>query len=102
MQDPEVARIYFNGIADRDSLSEADLQRFDPLLQIQIFGHQQNFRLARDGIISPEAWADIEHTMRWGAQRRGIRQWWILWQSTLGGDFREYYDGLIREGEAAG
>ena len=36
VQDPEVARIWFAGLADRSSLSELDLKRFDPLIAMQV------------------------------------------------------------------
>jgi hypothetical protein len=49
VQDPELARIYWAGIADRESLSEQDRQRFDPLVGLTMTGTQQQLRLARDG-----------------------------------------------------
>jgi hypothetical protein len=39
VQDSEVARIFREGMADRSSLSEDDMQRFDCLLGIQFTGH---------------------------------------------------------------
>ena len=101
VQDPELARIFWAGLADRAALSEADLRRFDPLIGIQFSGNQQHFRLAHDGLISPEAWADMEQAMRWNAQQPGFQQWWLQWRNVYGGDFKEYLDGLIREGVPA-
>ncbi len=102
VQDPELARIFWEGMADRAALSEADRRRFDPLLGIQLSGVQQHFRFARDGIISPEIWADMEDAQHWNAQQPGFRQFWLQWRNVYGGAFREYFDGVIRESEAAG
>jgi len=102
-QDPELAGIFHGGMRDRDSLSEGDKQRFDALQGIQLNGVQQHFRLAHDGSIGPETWADMDQLMRWSAIRPGFRRYWLQWGEHIHrGDFRNYVNGLIREGEAAG
>jgi hypothetical protein len=73
-QDLELARIYLGGLADRAALSEQDRMRFDPLVSVQITGLQQQFRLSRDGSLSSEVWADMEHAQRWFRQQPGIQQ----------------------------
>jgi hypothetical protein len=40
-------------------------------------------------------------TMRWVVPRPGYRQWWTEFGDTYPNEFRNYVDGLIREGEAA-
>jgi hypothetical protein len=103
VQDPEVARIFWEGIADRDSLSEADRRRFDPMIQLQLSGMHQEYHFSQDGIIDPSIWEVRSNGMRFLFQQPGMKQWWSEW----GGDnydtrFRVFVDGLIREGEAAG
>jgi hypothetical protein len=101
-QDPELARIWLAGLADREALSEADQGRFDPLISLTINGFQLQFRLTRKGVIDPEVLADGEQGMRWVVRQPGYRQWWRLRAaSAYSADFRDYMDGLIREGEAA-
>jgi len=39
--------------------------------------------------------------MRWAFQQPGPRQWWTEWRDMYEEDFRDFIDGLIREGEAA-
>ena len=72
-QDPELARIYRAGLTDRATLSEQDQSRFDPLLSVQVTGLQHQFRLARDGSLSPEVWADMKQADRWLVQQPGVR-----------------------------
>ena len=101
-EDRGLAGTYYDGMGDRDSLSDADKQRFDALLGVQMNGVQQHFRLARDGSIGPETWADMDQTMRWSVQQPGYRQWWLEWAGGIyRGDFRNYVNGLIHEVEAA-
>ncbi len=100
-QDPELARIWWDGLTDREALSEPDRRRFDPLISLMINGFQQQFRLTRKGVLDLEVLADMEQGMRWVVQQPGYRQWWKQWAGkSYSGDFRNYIGGLIREGEA--
>jgi hypothetical protein len=100
--DPELSRIWWEGMADRSALSEAEQQRFDPLLGMQTNGLQQHFRLSRDGIISSEIWNDMVQGHRWNVRNPGWLQWWHQYEGDIYiGDFRDFVDDLIREGEEA-
>jgi len=42
-------------------------------------------------------------TWSWTTRNPGFRQWWHQWAvDVYTGDFREFVDGLIREGEDTG
>ena len=101
VQDPELARIWWDGLADRESLSEADRRRFDPLISMMLNPFQQQFRLSRQGVLDPEIFADLEQGQRWVTRQPGFRQNWDQWAaSTCSPDFKDYMDGRIREAEA--
>ncbi len=102
VEDAELVRISTAGLADLGALSEADRQRYSLLVAIQIRGHQQLFRMAREGVLSPEAWGDEVQQMRFMAQQSGFQEWWPQWRHMYSDDFGGHVDGLIREGEAAG
>jgi hypothetical protein len=102
VQDPEVARIYFEGVADRSSLSESDRRRFDSLITIQLAGFNQEFQFDKDGVIGPVVWDYRKRAYRWAFQQPGMQQWWSEWRGIYGVEFQGFVDGLIREGEAAG
>ena len=103
IQDAEVARIYWDGMADRDALSEPDRRRFDPLIALQFGMVNQNYEFVANGTGSPSVWARQLNGLRWQVQQPGIQQWWRDWRTvTFEGEFRDLVDGLIREGEAAG
>ncbi len=101
VQDAEVSRIFWDGIADRSSLSEADRRRFDPLLSILFIGNRENYKYYRDGMISRETWDGYEQGLRWQLQQPGVREWWREWNRVLPSEFRDFVEGVIREVEAA-
>ncbi|MBW2424470.1 MAG: hypothetical protein JRG86_09485 [Deltaproteobacteria bacterium] len=102
VQDPEVARIYEAGLADRSSLSEVDRRRFDTLVSMWVGGWNQEFQFSIDGVISPSVWESRTRTMRWYLHQPGMKQFWGEWREMYARDFIDFLDGLIREGEAAG
>ena len=101
VQDAEVSRIFWDGIADRSSLSEADRRRFDPLVSMWFTGHRENYKFYRDEMISRETWDGYEQAMRWQLQQPGMREWWREWNRVLPREFRDFVEGVIREVEAA-
>ena len=101
VQDSEVAKIYWDGMADRSSLAEVDRQRFDALVAMNFNQWNQEYQFATDRVIGPVVWDSRARTLRRFLQLQGLRQWWNEWRDMYGGDFAEFVDGLIREGEAA-
>ncbi len=102
VQDPEVARMYRDGMTDRSSLSEVDRFRFDALVMMQIGGLQQEYQFAADGVIGPALWESRKRVMRGFLQLPGVKEWWSHRRYNFSEDFGEFLDGLRREGEAAG
>jgi len=99
---PEVSRIWWEGMASRDLLSEEDRHRFDPLCQLYFHALRQQFQFQRDGVGSPEEWDYQLQGLGFTAAQSGVREWWRAWGSTYPPEFRNLIGGLIREGEAAG
>ena len=101
MQDSDVARIFREGMADRSSLSEDDMQRFDLLLEMAFTGWNQEYQFAADGVIGRSVWENRMRSMCRLLPLPGYRQWWTENGDLYPEDFRNLVDGLIREGEAA-
>jgi hypothetical protein len=100
--DPEVARIYWDGIEDREALSESDRRRFDALMSMSYQSFVQQWGYHRRGQSSVTGWDGVLLAMRWNSERTGVTQWWKEYRELYSPDFRDYVDGLIREGEATG
>lgn len=101
VQDPEVARIFWDGLEDRSSLSESDRRRFDALIGMQLSALNQEYQFAADGVIGSTVWSSRTRGYRRVLQQPGMRQWWNEWRDVYGDEFGEFVDGLVREGEAA-
>ena len=101
-QDSELARIFFQGMKDRDDLPEADRIRFDPLISLTWGSTHQEYHLALDGAVSPAYWQFRIGAMRGLLENPGMRQWWSEYGAVFSDGFVDLVDGLIREGEAAG
>ena len=100
-QDPETARIFFDGCTNRDSLSVAERQRFEIMLGLQVQGMNQSFEFSAEGIGSTASWAYTKRGVGWFARQHGFQEWWGELREGYPQDFRDFVDGLIREGEAA-
>jgi len=98
-QDPEVARIFWDGIADRDSLAVEDQRRFDPLILSKVEGRSQDYFFHRQGVSSVESWQMAEAGIAWMLEQPGYRQWWRLWKTSFSSEFQDYIDGRLRERE---
>jgi len=74
------------------------------MIGIQVQGFHQSFEFHESGIGSEASWCWTNDSMRWYAVQPGFRSYWLGSQSpqTYIPAFRDYVDGLIREGEAAG
>jgi hypothetical protein len=64
-------------------------------------GNVQQYRFDRAGLSEPDE-REEELSLRWTPLQRGSQQWWREYHGFYGRDFRDYVDGLIRRGEAAG
>lgn len=70
-QDPQVSRLYRQGLMDMDSLSEEDRWRFGALMQTLYSVFEAQYRARRHEIFS-----QVLGDMEWIAGRPGARQWW--------------------------
>ena len=55
-----------------------------------------------DGLVGPRGWERQQLLIPRIFQRRGVQSYWRDWREVHSRAFRDYVDGLIREGEAAG
>jgi len=101
-QDPELSRIWFQGMRDRNGLSEPDRLRFDPLIAIVLGSTNQEYHLEQDGAVSPAYWKYRVKVLRQMFENPGAQQYWTAYGVQYADGFIELVDGLIHEGEAAG
>ena len=83
-------------------MPEEDKQRFDALIGMLMNLHNQEHQFAQDEVIAPAVWVTRQRAVRTLFRLAGMKHWWNEWRDIYGDEFRDYVDGLIREGEAAG
>jgi hypothetical protein len=99
--DPEISRIYWDGIEDRESLSEADRRRFDSFMSMTWQAFTQQWEHHRRGESTATSWDQALLGMRWQCGRSGVADWWKEYRGLYSPAFRDFVDGLFRESEAA-
>jgi hypothetical protein len=101
--DPDLSRIVGEGLMDREVLSESERLRFDNFLDMMLRVFKRDYYFAQDGAIKDSVWQGERQSYLLTFQQAGARQWWSETQAQkwFGDEFRNYVNGLIREGEAA-
>ncbi len=101
IEDPEMSRIFEDGAAARDALSDAQRRKFDAFLRMIVATFQRNFFVEQDGALKASLWEGEIRGTTFILRQPGSRRWWDEWRFTFSDEFGEFVDGLIREGEAA-
>ena len=99
--DPEVSRIFWDGIEDRESLSKADRRRFDTFLSMTWQAFTQQWEHHRRGHSTATSWDQTLLGVRWQCGRPGTAQWWKEYRGLYSPAFSDFVDGIFREAEAA-
>jgi hypothetical protein len=101
MVDPAAASLYVRGLEDFVGLSAEDQVRFNGLIA-PFFMMTTNARhLRQQGLFDAEEFGSQENSIARLLKSRGVRQWWTANRHWWQPEFRDFVDGLIREGEAA-
>ncbi len=96
-----MARLFLEGGADRESLSEIDRRRFDSMMAMMFEGLNTEFEFIEDGLVGSRVWERHQLLIPRFFQQLGVQSYWRDWREVHSRGFRDYVDGLIREGEAA-
>jgi hypothetical protein len=100
--DPDAASLYVRGMEDFVGLSTEDRLRFNGLIS-HLFGMTLNAQhLRRHGLFDADMEKNMETSIVYILESPGARQWWTANRHWWQLEFRDFVDGLIREGEAAG
>jgi hypothetical protein len=86
-QDPEVARIYREGLRDLKSLSDDDRWRFGALMQSIFSVFETAFRTRKEG-----RFPDQLDNVVWIASRPGAREWWSKGKRLYSPEFQRLVD----------
>jgi hypothetical protein len=79
VQDPELVRIYWSGLANRGALSGDDQRRFDFLMGIWSQGMEQSWKFKQEGVLDATTWAGQAVAISWLAHQPGFVDFWRIW-----------------------
>ena len=93
-QNPELARIWVVGSADRGTLSEQERLQYDNVLLSYFHVFETMFFQARVGAGEGDLVLAEERSIRTVLSTPGVREWWTENPYAFGTDFRGYIDRL--------
>jgi len=92
-QDSETSRIYRDGLAAIDQLSNDDRWRFGALMQYEFAFFEDVFLLGGDARLIH----DNKEDLLWLVRRPGARTWWQKGRLLYSPGFQAYVDSLVAE-----
>jgi hypothetical protein len=99
-QDPEVARIYRDGLKDLSVLNSEDQWRFGALMQLALVSYQNRFLFGQD---TPYDRQLQRYRLLWLVGQAGPRAWWQRARQAFEPRFQAHVDELLAtvdEGQA--
>jgi hypothetical protein len=95
-REPELARVYRQGLVNLGQLDDDDRWRFGALMQYEFSFFEDFFHLAREVTVLQSVTEDL----RWFASRPGARAWWSKGRRLYHPDFQRHVDALVSQQEA--
>ena len=89
-QDPEVARVYREGLRDLKSLNDDDRWRFGALMQSLYSVFETAFRTRSGGLFQHQL-----DDIAWTASRPGAREWWSKGKRLYSPEFQRFMDETL-------
>jgi hypothetical protein len=77
-QSPELAKLYFDGLAGK-ALSEAETRQFEMLLGSYVTSMHQSYSLGRHGLLDPEFSTHRDSQLEWLVSQPGFQLFWAVW-----------------------
>jgi hypothetical protein len=101
VQDADVNRIWWAGIADPNALSESDRLRFNSIVALQVNAAQQAHTQFLEGAITQQNWSGQQEFVRWLAIQPGFIAYWEDWSSMHDPDFAKQVAEATRQSTLA-
>jgi hypothetical protein len=100
-QSPEINRIFWAGLEEPESLSQAEYRYFESIFATYFQGITSGFDLYREHAVSVAEWETIVASLEWVVTKPGWKRYWETWRSNYPTDFSALVDDLVRKSEAA-
>jgi len=95
-QDPELTKLWFDGLSGEIDLSETDSQRFLFLLLSVARHWESDFTKGCVGTLPSSAWAGMHEELTGVFSASGAQTYWRLIRGLLSPDFADFAERAIR------
>ena len=75
-QTPEINRIFWAGLDEPESLSQADYRYFESIFSTYLIAFVASFDFNRENALSALEWEGQMAAIRWTVKRPGFRRYW--------------------------
>lgn len=96
-QNPELCKVYFDGLADPDTLSKTDLARYEMMVGSYLACLMQTYHLCDEGALSDGIWTHHLGQLKWLVSQPGFRFHWNRWERSMDVPFNALVANIIRE-----
>ncbi len=93
--DPEMTKLYLDGVSSREELSRERRMQFDMCMSLSFRTLESQMLERRDGYLGDELWDSYERQFVAELQRPGIAAYWERNRGTYTKAFIEYVDRLL-------
>ncbi len=100
--DAGLTSLWLRGMDDFEGLSVEDQARFTGMISHPFNAAQRAWNFYQQGLVTEQMFEAQTHAMIVNLEMDGVKEWWKASQHWWPADFRDFANGLIREGEAAG
>jgi hypothetical protein len=95
-RDAELTRIWYSGMADIESLSREERQRFATYLTSVLRRYENLLYQTQHGTLDVAAWVGIREQARYVFSQPGTRVWWDQAQNLFNPELRDFIENDLR------
>jgi hypothetical protein len=96
-QDPELNRIWFDGLRSFETMSQTERRRFATYMSGAFRRYESMLHQTEQGILEEEWWNGTGRQLREMASQPGTQAWWVEARTLFRPSFRAYVDDIIEQ-----
>jgi hypothetical protein len=100
-QDPELTRIWFEGLRGFDSMSQDDRRRFAAYMMGAYRRYESMLYQTQQGLLEQEWWEGVGNNLEDMTLQPGTQAWWTEASHLFRPEFQQFVDGIIEKNRAA-
>jgi hypothetical protein len=99
-QDPELTRIWFEGLRGFDSMPQADRRRFAAYMMGAYRRYESMLYQTQQGLLEQEWWEGVGNNLEDMTLQPGTQAWWTDARHLFRPEFQQFVDGIIEKNRA--